>query len=233
MIIKNEGCKTNRFNHKKLGSQNLIQFSQLFFATYNSLKMWDFGKFQNMGFRESKGVTAVVWVYVLENQGIEDLRSNQSVFRLINELGISDDYIVFDDDTARPELDWLLSELNAGDRLIVRSVEDMADTIEDLTDILQLLTDKQISLCSCEEDFLCGENYLATLADCIRLLSGLQRKRQQSAYAKAYNDGKVGRPKAKSIDRVISMYQSKAFSISQIAAVTGISKSTLYRHLEK
>ena len=187
-----------------------------------------------MGFRESKGVTAVTWAYILENQGVEDLRSNQPVFLLINEMGIADDYIVFDDDTARPELDGLLSELSAGDRLIVRSVEDMADTIEDLTDILQLLTDKQISLCSCEEDFLCGESYLATLTDCVRLLSGFQKKRQQSAYAKAYNAGKVGRPsKAKSIDKAMSMYQSKAFSISQITAVTGISKSTLYRHLEK
>lgn len=176
----------------------------------------------------------MVWVYVLENQGAEDLRSNAPVFHLINELGISNDYIVFDDDTARSELDGLLAELNAGDRLIVRSVEDMADTIEDLTDILQLLTNKKIILCSCEEDFLCGESYLATLTDCIRLLSGLQRKRQQSAYAKAYNAGKVGRPsKAKSIDKAMSMYQSKAFSISQITAVTGISKSTLYRHLEK
>lgn len=175
----------------------------------------------------------MTWVYILENQGIEDLRSNQPVFHLINELDISDDYIVFDDDTARSELDGLLTELNASDRLIVRSVEDMADTIEDLTDILQLLTNKRISLCSCEEDFLCGENFLATLTGCARLLSGLQKKRQQSAYAKAYNAGKVGRPKAKSIDKAMSMYQSKAFSISQITAVTGVSKSTLYRHLEK
>ena len=175
----------------------------------------------------------MTWVYILENQGIEDLRSNQPVFHLINELDISDDYIAFDDDTARSELDGLRAKLNAGDRLIVRSVEDLADTIEDLTDILQLLTDKQINLCSCEEDFLYGENYLATLTGCIRLLSGLQKKRQQSAYAKAYNAGKVGRPKVKSIDKAMSMYQSKAFSISQITAVTGVSKSTLYRHLEK
>ena len=45
---------------------------------------------------------AVIWAYVLENQGVEDLRSNQPVFLLINELGIADDYIVFDDNTARP-----------------------------------------------------------------------------------------------------------------------------------
>ena len=121
----------------------------------------------------------MIWAYILENQGVDDLRSNQPVFLLINELGIADDYMVFDDDTSRPELDRLLSELNAGDRLIVRSVEDMANTIENLTDILQLLTEKQVTLCSCEEDFLCGEDYLCALIGCMRVLSAFQKKKQR------------------------------------------------------
>ena len=175
----------------------------------------------------------MIWAYVLENQGVEDLRSNQPVFLLINELGIADDYIVFDDNTARPELDRLLSELSVGDRLIVRSVEDMADTMENLTDILQTLTDKQVTLCSCEEDFLCGQDYLCTLTGCIRLLSVFQKKKQRSAYDKAYNAGKVGRPpKTQEIEMAVTMYQSGKFKIAQITAVTGVSKSTIYRYLK-
>ena len=175
----------------------------------------------------------MIWAYVLENQGVEDLRSNQPVFLLINELGIADDYIVFDDNTARPELDRLLSELSVGDRLIVRSVEDMADTMENLTDILQTLTDKQVTLCSCEEDFLCGQDYLCTLTGCIRLLSVFQKKKQRSAYDKAYNAGKVGRPtKIQEIEMAVTMYQSGKFKVAQITAVTGVSKSTLYRYLK-
>ena len=175
----------------------------------------------------------MIWAYILENQGAEDLRSNQPVFLLINELGISDDYIVFDDDIARPELNGLLSELSAGDRLIVRSVEDMADTVEGITDILQLLTDKQITLCSCEEDFLCGEDYLCTLTGCVRLLSAFQKKKQRSAYDKAYSAGKVGRtPKTQEIEMAVTMYQSGKFKVAQIAAVTGVSKSTIYRYLK-
>lgn len=175
----------------------------------------------------------MIWAYILENQGVEDLRSNQSVFLLINELGISDDYIVFDDNTTRPELNGLLSELNAGDRLIVRSIEDMADTVEGITDILQLLTDKQITLCSCEEDFLCGEDYLCTLTGCVRLLSAFQKKKQRSAYDKAYSAGKVGRPqKTQEIEIALTMYQSGKFKVAQITAVTGVSKSTLYRYLK-
>ena len=175
----------------------------------------------------------MIWAYVLENQGLHDSRSNQPVFLLINELGISDDYIVFDDDTARPELDGLRSELSAGDRRIVRSVEDMADTIEGITDILQLLTDNQVTLCSCEEDFLCGQDYLCTLTGCIRLLSVFQKKKQRSAYDKAYNAGKVGRPtKIQEIEMAVTMYQSGKFKVAQITAVTGVSKSTLYRYLK-
>ena len=175
----------------------------------------------------------MIWAYILENQGIQDSRSNQPVFLLINELGIADDNMVFDDDTDRPELDWLLSELSAGDRLIVRSVEDMADTIEELTDILQLLTDNQVTLCSCEEDFLCGGDYLCTLTGSMRLISVFQKKKQRSAYDKAYNAGKVGRPpKTQEIEMAVTMYQSGKFKIAQITAVTGVSKSTIYRYLK-
>lgn len=175
----------------------------------------------------------MIWAYILENQGVQDSRSNQPVFLLINELGIADDYIVFDDATARPELNGLLSELNAGDRLIVRSVEDMADTLEEVTAVLQVLTDKQVTLCSCEEDFLCGEDYLCTLTGCVRLLSVFQKKKQQSAYEKAYNAGKVGRPpKTQEIELAVTMYQSGKFKVAQITAVTGVSKSTIYRYLK-
>lgn len=175
----------------------------------------------------------MIWAYVLENQGIQDSRSNQPVFLLINELDIADDYIVLDEDTARPELNRMLSELNTGDRLIVRSVEDIADTIEELTGVLQLLTDKQIALCSCEEDFLCGEDYLCTLTGCVRLLSAFRKKKQQSAYDKAYNAGKVGRPpKTQEIELAVTMYQSGKYRVAQITAVTGVSKSTLYRYLK-
>ena len=175
----------------------------------------------------------MIWAYILENQGVEDLRSNQPVFLLINELGIPDDYIVFDEDIARPELNRLLSELSAGDRLIVRSVEDIADTVEGLTDTLQLLTDKQITLCSCEEDFLCGEDYLCTVSGCVSLLAVFQKKKQRAAYDKAYNAGKVGRPpKTQEIELAVTMYQSGKYRVAQITAVTGVSKSTLYRYLK-
>ena len=176
----------------------------------------------------------MIWAYVLENQGVEDLRSNQPIFLLINELNISEDHIAFDSDTARPELSWLLAELSAGDRLIVRSVEDMADTLTDLQMVLQLLTDKQITLCSCTEDFLCGEDYLSALTGCMALVTAFRKKKQKSAYAKAHSAGKVGRPeKTKAIEQAVAMRQTGLFSIGQISAVTGISKSTLYRHLEK
>lgn len=176
----------------------------------------------------------MIWAYVLENQGVQDLRSNQPVFLLINELGISDDYIVFDDDTTRPELNGLLSELNAGDRLIVRSVEDMADTMTELQTVFQLLTDKRVTLCSCVEDFLCGEDYLSALTGCMALLTAFRRKKQKLAYDKAHSAGKVGRPeKTIAIEQAVAMRQTGLFSISQISAVTGVSKSTLYRHIEK
>ena len=46
---------------------------------------------------------------------------------------------------------------------------------------------------------------------------------------------KGGRPKkdGKSIETAIKMYDSKQHSVSEIARATGVSKSTLYRYVEK
>lgn len=175
----------------------------------------------------------MVWAYVLENMGLEDNRNNQNLFLLINDLEIPDDNRYFDCNLDRPELFKLLEVLQHGDRLAIRSVLDLADTLSDLIRVLQKLTNKQITLCSCEEDYLCGEDYLDTLNGFVKLYVSFEKKKQQQSYKKAVEEGTVGRPaKTREIEQAISMYQSGKYKVNQIESITGVSKSTLYRYLK-
>lgn len=176
-----------------------------------------------------------MWVYILENKTQTQFRSNQTVFRLINEFEIDEEHIFIDGDDSfeRPELDELIDKISGGERLIVRSVTDFADSLVELTDVFQKLSDKGIILFSCEEPFFCGEDYLENLSGYIRFYLTYQKKKQQQAYYKAVSAGKVGRPsKDKAIGQALELYQS-GLKIAQIETLTGISKSTLYRHLDK
>ncbi len=175
----------------------------------------------------------MLWAYVLENMDLEDNRSNQPLFLLIKDLEIPEDNLYFDKDLHRPELFTLLEQIPDGDRLAIRSVLDLADSFSDLISVFQKLTDKQVTLCSCEEPYLCGDDYLETLTDFARLYISFEKRKQRQSYKKAVDEGTVGRPaKAKEIEQALSMYNSGKYKVNQIEAVTGVSKSTLYRYLK-
>ena len=177
----------------------------------------------------------MVWAYVMENGNGVEKHDNTPVFQLIQKMGLTDDQLVFDQDNNRGEFCKLLESLQTGDKLIIRSVEDLADDLMDLICIFQKLTDKQISLCSVEEPFLSGEDYLGSITEFTRLYVLFQKKKQQAGYRKACAEGRVGRPPTKSndIEQAIELYKSDACTISQITALTGVSKTTLYRVLKE
>lgn len=177
----------------------------------------------------------MLWGYVLENSNSEDKRNNQSLFQLIQQLEIADDNLYFDmSGTEQTELNKLLKDIQPENRLVIRSVEDLADSMDELIKILKLLSDKKISLCSCEEPFLSGEDYADILNSYIRLHKCFIEKKKQKAYQKAVAEGRVGRPvKESDIKKAIDLYKSNNFTVEQIKAVTGISRTTLYRYINK
>lgn len=177
----------------------------------------------------------MVWAYVMENGNGVEKHDNTPVFQLIQKMELPDDQLVFDQDNNRTEFCKLLESLQTGDKLIIRSVADLADDLMDLICVFQKLTDKEISLCSCEEPFLSGEDYLGSITEFTRLYVLFQKKKQQAGYRKACAEGRVGRPptKSKDIEQAIELYKSDACTISQITALTGVSKTTLYRVLKE
>lgn len=177
----------------------------------------------------------VTYAYVLENVDIIEKRDNQPLFLLIEQLEVKDENLYIDKDTdiERMELKKMLSEIQPYSRLLVRSIVDLADTFTILKSVLQKLTEQKIVLFSCEEPFLCGDDFLDCLTTFAKMFVFYERKKQRLGYNKALENGLVGRPKkTKQVEQAIKMHESGLFKISQIESITGISRSTLYRYLK-
>ena len=79
----------------------------------------------------------MVWAYVMENGNGVEKHDNTPVFQLIQKMELTDDQLVFDQDNNRGEFCKLLESMNVGDKLIIRSVADLADDLMNLTYTLQ------------------------------------------------------------------------------------------------
>lgn len=175
----------------------------------------------------------MLWAYILENEK-EIKRNNQPLFLLINEMEIGVDNIYSDlDGSDKVELKKLLDEIEPESTFLIRSVEDIADTLSELLEVFEILTEKHISLCSCCEPFLCGEDYLENLRGFINLQKAFADRKKKIGYEKALAEGRVGRPsKGQDIKKVIGLYEKGLLTMKQVESLTGVSKSTIYRYLK-
>ena len=85
----------------------------------------------------------MVWAYVMENDYGAEKHNNTPIFKLVNQLKIPEEQVVFDQDNSRDEFCKLLESMGVGDKLIIRSVEDLADDLMNLITVFQKLTDKE------------------------------------------------------------------------------------------
>lgn len=172
------------------------------------------------------------WSYVLEVMSKTDKRSNQPIFCLINKWDLDDDHAFFDNTAGRPERAILLTKLQQGDRLAIRSIQDLADNSRELLDVLQVLSGKGVILWSCEEPYFSGSDYLTIWVKVQEINRFYKERARQEGYARAKQSGTVGRPtQSKKVEQAVKLYRSQAFSVAEIERQTGVSKSTLYRHI--
>ncbi len=223
--------------NKKYGIEKIEMFFRpLKRHLYSVSKCGKLGDSKTFRIWEVWGESAVLWAYVLENVESKDFRDNKPLFLLIRDLEITENNLFIDRDTdiKKPELKRLLDIVSLGDRLAIRSIEDLADSLSDLIDVFQIFTDKQIILFSCEEPVFSGTDYLESLTGFVKLYLSLEKRKRQKFYQQAVEEGRVGRPaKTKEIEQAISLYNTGNYKVNQIEAITGISKSTLYRYLKK
>lgn len=176
----------------------------------------------------------MVWGYIVENGNEEEVRDNQSVFLLVEEMEVADENLFFDmAGKEKTELQLLLERIENDDILIIRSAEDLGNTIEEVENVFSVLTDKNISLCSCKEPYFSGTDYLEIFQNFVSLIKYFVKKKKQLSYQKAVEEGRVGRPvKEDDIKKAVELYKNSNLTVEQITALTKISKSTLYRHIE-
>ncbi len=175
----------------------------------------------------------MVWGYIVENKE-EEVHDNKPIFLLIKQMEVADENLFFDMvGEEKSELQLLLETVEKEDVLIIRSAEDLGDTIEEVENIFTVLSNKSISLCSCQEPYFSGCDYLQTFQGIVNLIKYFAIRKKQLAYQKAVEEGRVGRPaKESDIKKAIELYKSGKLTVEQITALTKISKSTLYRHIE-
>lgn len=174
------------------------------------------------------------FVYFLENQGVQDFRSHTPLFQLILKENIGEDRVYSDMQLTRPELYAALYVLHTGDRLVVRSIQDLADGEDDLIPILRYLSTNSVELVSIEEPYLNGANVFKVWGGVTRIYQGYKDHARLSAYQQAREEGKVGRPpKSEQIARALKMLGANCFTIKEIEEYSGVSRATLYRYKGK
>jgi DNA invertase Pin-like site-specific DNA recombinase len=144
--------------------------------------------------------------------------------------------------TARPALDEMLSQLRAGDVLVIWKLDRMGRSLAHLVELVGNLVTRKVGLVSLNDpiDTTSAQgrlvfNLFASLAEFERELI---RERTQAGLSAARARGRVGgRPKGLSSEAEATamaaetLYSEKRLSVSTIAGKLHISKSTLYGYL--
>jgi DNA invertase Pin-like site-specific DNA recombinase len=172
------------------------------------------------------------FLFVVENKGEDDLRSNEGLFKLVSKLNIKEENICFDTD-GEDIVYEILDKMVSGDVLIVKRVDDLADTNKELFSILEIMEYKGILLNSQEHSGLNGKKFYRALLAAKDISSHYKELFRLKKYKEAIEEGRVGRPKKKKeLEIGIRLYKTGDFRISEIEEISGISSSTLYRNLK-
>ena len=147
----------------------------------------------------------------------------------------------------RPVLIKLLNDLSEGDTLIVLSLDRLARSTQDLLNIIKILQEKNVSFKSLKENLIIGNRldpynkfYLTILSALSEMERALIKERQAEGIrinrAKGLAYGR--KPTADNILKAASEFylnqktESK-LSVTQVAKIYGISKTTLYKYLKE
>lgn len=140
----------------------------------------------------------------------------------------------------RPELNKLLEQLR-GDTIIVTELARLSRSVKDLFALIDVIHQKTANLKSLKEPWLDtttpqGKLLFTIFAGISQfdrdLISQRTKEGLSSARARGRKGGRPGKP-LKDIELALKMYDSKNYSIGEISKATGLSKTSLYRYVDK
>ena len=140
----------------------------------------------------------------------------------------------------RPELERLLDKLRPGDMVVVESFSRLGRSTKDLINLVNYFEENDIKLISSKENFDTSTPQGRLMMTVFQAFSQFERdlivertkEGLQSARARGRKGGRP-RVKQKDIERAMKLYDSKIYSTAEIQEMSGISKATLYRYLNR
>ncbi|MDD3172462.1 MAG: recombinase family protein [Herbinix sp.] len=142
----------------------------------------------------------------------------------------------------RAELNRLLSELEAGDIVVVKELSRISRSTKDMLALVDEITLKGCFIKSLSESWLDtsspqGTFLLTIFAGLSQLERELIRNRclEGIAVARQKKDVVWGRPKKRNsrIDHALQMYDTGNYSMKEITEATGTARATIYRRLKE
>ncbi len=140
----------------------------------------------------------------------------------------------------RPQLEELLKVLRSGDKVVVYKLDRISRSTKHLIELSEVFSDMDVHFVSITDNIdtstAMGKFFFRTMASIAELERDIISERTKSGLQAARSRGKKGGRPTKREDKVeiaIKMYKSKDYSIKEITEMTGLSKTTLYRYLEK
>ncbi|WP_163971813.1 recombinase family protein [Oceanobacillus halotolerans] len=140
----------------------------------------------------------------------------------------------------RPKLEALLQELKAGDKLIITRVDRLGRNTQQLLSLVEELQERDITLyiieLGMEATHRNGKLFLTILSALAEnereLLAEKRTAGIKNAKEKGIKLGRKGKSK-KQVEHAIDLWKQNDKTIKQIESATGVSKSILYRELQK
>lgn len=139
----------------------------------------------------------------------------------------------------RPELTRLLDHLREGDTLVVWRLDRLGRSLRHLIDTVAMLAEREVGFVSLQESIDTttpgGRLVFHVFAALAEFERDLIRERTNAGLAAARARGrKGGRPSVMTPDKLTvarEMYASGEHTVAAIAAVLGVSRASVYRHL--
>ena len=176
--------------------------------------------------------------------------AKQDLDRQIDALrkeGVADKYIYVDkksgSTTNRPGLQQALEQARAGDVIVVHTLDRLGRTVRDTLNLIHDLQEREVGVRTLADPITVDSSNpndpMAQLSVVILSLFGQMERTyavERAAHARAVAEAKgkrVGRPSVVDPDklRYAAHLRNEGYSMSKIVEKTGITRSSLYRHL--
>jgi len=141
---------------------------------------------------------------------------------------------------SRPELDKMIDQLRPNDVVVVWRLDRLGRSLKNLIALVDDLKDKGVGFRSLGESIdtttANGKLFFSVMGALAEFERDLVRERTMAGLAAARARGRVGgRPPAMTPEKIAvarQMYDSREHTVEAIAKTLGVSRKTIYRHLD-